>query len=270
MAPNGRRHHESKSASLLYRLVWVVTVSLCGLLWGCAGATRLPTRTKGPVGASIEKKEIDLSFLQVGVTHREEVASKLAAIDTSYSNPRLFWGRWSESRWGYWWIIAGGGAAEGEAKRIWHVQNILVVFDEDGTVTSKEVIKDNDALWLALHSYMLTAPPPPLDLSQPIRISIRPPNRREPKAILLSKDGMEFERRSSKRKKPNVQVSVLDVIRFRHVANWDKNPSATCHTLEFSEKTAFGRKIGFCTDAAGAGTLFQYLQQAGPPGMSWR
>ncbi len=234
------------------------------------GATRLPTRTAGPVGTSIEKKEIDLSFLQVGVTHREEVAKKLAAIDTSYSNPRLFWGRWGESRWGWWIFVVSQSGAGGGAARIWHVQNVLVAFDETGTVASKEMFKDNKALWQALHSHMLAAPPPPLDLSQPIRISIRPWDGVEPKAILLSKDGMEFERRPSKRKKPNMQLSALKVVRFSHVANWDKDPSETCHTLEFSEKTVFGKKISFCADAAGVGTLFQYLQEAGSPDMSWR
>ena len=180
-------------ASWLYRFVCVATLCFCALLWGCVGATRLPTRTTGPAGASIEKKEIDLSFLQVGTTHREEVATKLAAIDTSYSNPRLFWGRWSESRWAA-WVIAGQGSGGG---RIWHVQNILVAFDEDGTVTSKEMFKDNDALWRALHSHMLTAPPPPLDLSQPIRISIRTLKHREPKAILLRVLGNLSKHRSA-------------------------------------------------------------------------
>jgi len=58
-----------------------------------------------PAGTRIHPKEIDLTFLQAGATQRDEVAHQLAAIDTSYDNPRLFWGRWSESRWdtgGFW------------------------------------------------------------------------------------------------------------------------------------------------------------------------
>jgi len=73
---------------------------LCALLCGCIGATRLPVRVVTPAGTRIHPKEIDLSFLQVGATQRDEVAHQLAAIDTSYDNPRLFWGRWGESRRG--------------------------------------------------------------------------------------------------------------------------------------------------------------------------
>jgi hypothetical protein len=260
-------------ACWLYRVGCGVTLFLCAVLWGCAGATRLPVRTQTPAGASIEKKEIDLAFVQVGTTHREEVANRLAAIDTSYSNPRLFWGRWSESRWGYWWLVVapclscGSGGAAGDAKRIWHVQNMLVTFDENGAVTGKELIKDDDALWRALHVHMVEAPPPPLDLSQPIRV---PLIGREPNAIVLSRDGMEFER--SKKGKRNVQLSALKVIRFRHGRTLDKktSPGVTCHTLEFSEKSSFGKKIRFCAAPAEVGTVFQYLQQAGSPAMSWQ
>jgi hypothetical protein len=250
----------------------LIAVSVCLFLWGCAGATRLPTRARSPLGTTIDKKEIDLGFLQVGTTHREEVANKLAAIDTSYSNPRLFWGRWSESRWGYWWVVAApctSNCAAGDAKRLWHVQNVLVAFGENGVVTSREMIKDDKALWQALHSRMVEAPPPPLDFSQPIRLVLL---SREPGTILLNKDGMEFEHAPSDGKKPNVQLSVLKVVRFSHGATRDKktSPGATCHALEFSERTVFGKKIKFCANADQVGTLFQYLQGIGPPGMKWQ
>jgi hypothetical protein len=105
--------------------------------------------------------------------------------------------------------------------------------------------------------------------TQPIRILLI---GSDPWAIYLSKDGMEFERRPSKRQKPNVRVSALKVIRFSQGATRDKktSPRATCHVLEFSEKTSYGKKIRFCANADQVGTLFQYLQQAGPPGMSWQ
>ena len=80
----------------------------CMLLTGCVGATRLPARSHGPEGANIKKDALDLSFLQAGTTQRADVIEKLQPIDTQYANPRLFWGRWSDSKWGYWWIVAGG------------------------------------------------------------------------------------------------------------------------------------------------------------------
>lgn len=68
---------------------------LAGLLacLGCIGATRLPARSHGPEGENIQKEELDLSFLQVGITRRDDVLSRLHAVDSGYSNPHLFWGR---------------------------------------------------------------------------------------------------------------------------------------------------------------------------------
>lgn len=266
---------EPRQVCWRHRARCLIVVSVCLFLWSCAGATRLPARARSPLGATLEKNKIDLAFLQVATTRREEVATKLAAIDTSYSNPRLFWGRWSESRWGYWWVVVApcsgicAGASGGDAKRIWHVKNVLVAFDENGVVTSTETIKDDDALWRALHSRMVGAPPPALDFSQPIRLSLL---SREPSAILLNKDSMEFEHSTSKRNKPNVRLSALKLARFSHGATRDKKTSAgsTCHALEFSEKTAFGKKIKFCANAEQVGTLFQYLQTTGPLEMKWQ
>ena len=105
------------------------------LFSGCAGATRLPARTRGPAGDDLQVKQLDLAFLDASGTQRQEVLSRLSSVDTSYANPRLFWGRWSDSKWGYWWFMAGGTSAAGDAKRIWHVHNLLVSFDENGATT---------------------------------------------------------------------------------------------------------------------------------------
>jgi hypothetical protein len=59
-----------------------------------------------------------MAFLEAASMHREEVTSKLANIDTGYKDPRLFWGRWADSKWGYWGFVAGGNSGAGDAKRI--------------------------------------------------------------------------------------------------------------------------------------------------------
>lgn len=239
----------------------------CSVLTGCVGATRLPTRSLGSGGAKIPQKELDLNFLQVGVTQRDEVAHQLAAVDTAYSNPRLFWGRWSESRWGYWWIVGMpcNNCMAGDANRKWHAKNLLVVFDQKGAVATKETVGD-DRVWAALHSRLLEAQSPPLDFSQPVRVSLA---NADPTAILLTRDSMEFER-GPKRNQVNVQIPVTQVVRFAHRRMDNKNsPSMTCHALEFSEKTAFGKKVKFCAEASQIGMLFEYLQETGPPSMKW-
>jgi len=247
----------------------LILAANCVLLCGCVGATRLPARSMGPAGAKIEPKEIDLSFLQVGTTGREEVTHQLAAIDTAYSNPRLFWGRWSESRWGYWWVVGWpcNGCMAGDANRKWHVRNLLVTFDENGVVTSKTMVGD-DRIWPELHSELVRANPPSLDLSQPIRVSL---TSGDPGAILLGTEFMEFERRADSGK-PNVKVAVRDLIRFRHSAKVEKKTAnaITCHALELSQKSTFGSKVKFCGEANQIGILFQYLQQVAPAAMNWQ
>jgi len=114
------------------RITSVLTLCFCALLCSCVGATRLPVRATGPAGA-LQPRAIDLNFVQTGFTQREEVAHQLAAVDTTYSNPRLFWARWSESRWGYWWVVGMpcNSCIAGDAHRKWHFKNFLVAFDEN-------------------------------------------------------------------------------------------------------------------------------------------
>lgn len=251
-----------------HRITSVITLCFCALLCSCVGATRLSVRATGPAGA-LQPRAIDLNFVQTGSTQRDEVAHQLAALDTTYSNPRLFWARWSESRWGYWWVVGMpcNSCMAADAHRKWHFKNFLVAFDENGLATTRDTITDDKLLWRTLHSRLLQAPPPPLDLSQPIRISL---TEADPIAILLSQDQMEFVRLDQVG--PNVQVPVRNLIRFRHTGTILGNktaPGPTCHELEFPEKTIFGKKIKFCATPDQVGILFQYLQQAASPAMKW-
>lgn len=244
----------------------VIAIFFCTFLCGCVGATRLPVRAKGPSG-SLQKKEIDLNFVRVGTTRREEVINQLGAISTGYSNSRLFWGRWIESKWGYWWVVGApcNNCMGGDAHRKWHVQNFLVAFDEKGLVVSRQKLGDNEGFWQALHSHILESQPAALDFSKPIRI---PLSTNEPNALLLSQDSIEFER-GLDRGEPKILVPVANVVRFSH-RKASLNLNFTCHILELSEKTAFGKKIKVCAEADQIGTLFQYLQQAGSRTMLWQ
>ena len=235
----------------------------------CFGATRLPTRVVNPVGTKISPKEIDLEFLQLGVTQRDEVAHQLALVDTTYDNPRLFWGRWSESRWGYWWILGMpcDNCMAGNAGRMWRMKNVLVSFDQNGLLSRKDMIGD-DKIWQALHARIAEIQPPLLDLSQPVRISLTTP---DPISIELNPDTMEFLR-PEESNKASVEVMVRKLVRFRHspIGEQTPSPSISCHNLEFSEKTTLGKKIWFCAEANQIGILFEYLQQVAPPTMNWR
>ncbi len=237
---------------------------------GCVGATRLPVRSRGPEGTSIQKNEMDLSFLQSGSTSREDVVSKLHAIDTAYSNPRLFWGRWSQSKWGYWWIVAGGGpggggGVAGDAARIWHVHNLLVTFDEKGVMQTQKVVDDDHTLWRTLHSEL--ANQPPLDLSEPITLSL---GNADPPTLTLSKDAIHVERRKAEK---SFDVSPLKVTRFSHhkygPEGHASSAATSCHKLHLAEKTRSGKSFSFCAKPGDVAIMFQYLHEYGAAKMSW-
>jgi len=248
----------------LHHLATAAFALSAAILSGCAGATRLPLRAKGPTGETLQSQQLDLSFLDAPGTRRQEVLGRLRSVDTSYSNPRLFWGRWSESKWGYWWFIAGGYSAAGDAKRIWHVHNLLVTFDENGTVSKRTLIDDDKSLWGELQTRLAVGPE--LDLSELIPLEVSSP--RNLTKIILAKDSVELLRCKGKRRV--LQISPQEIVRFSH-----SRPDArdhlgiTCHTLHLAEKTEWGKSIYLCTTPANVVAIFQYLQQAGPPTMRW-
>src|SRR5438270_13506086 len=102
-AEGGRKSHPARrNVKSLHQLaVLSSTLSLSVFLAGCVGATRVPSKSRGPDGEALQSKKLDLAFLDTSGMQREEVVRRLGSVDTAYSNPRLFWGRWSDSKWGY-------------------------------------------------------------------------------------------------------------------------------------------------------------------------
>jgi hypothetical protein len=248
----------------------IVANIFCALvLSGCVGATRLPERANGPTGTTIQKNDIDLAFLQVGTTRREEVASKLNRIDTGYSSPRMFWGRWSESKWGHWVIIVTPGGAGGNAGRNWRVHNLVVSFDENGVMQSEDLVDGEKDLENELRVQL--AKVPALDLSQPVPIKLTPsvnaggnPVCGRMEEMTLTQDAMLMGKLGT------VEISPLNVARISYERFYGSPRSdAICHSLHFAEKTPLRKRIMFCTSAANLATVLRYLQQAGSPNMRW-
>ena len=274
------------SLSILAPICCVLALS------GCVVAPmRLPSRTKGQTGTTLEKNDIDLTFLQAGITRREDVVNKLSPIDSGFSSPGLFWGRWSESNWGVggFGLIPGGG---GSAERIWHVHNLLVRFDENGLMQAKELTDDGKVVDRELRAQLAKASP--LDLSQAVLITTAHGVYEYGRSlqgdltdITLTKDGMLLSGKEISTSRfrhnvnyfPVVKVPLLKVERISYADNADAG--RICHVLHLTEKIPIrsqtgqymgqdmGKKILVCTSAADLQTIFKYLQQAGPPNMRW-
>ena|SRR5437016_14058521 len=129
----------------------------------------------------------------------------------------MFWGRWSESKWGHWVILAAPGGAAGDAGRNWHMHNLLLSFDENGVMQSKDFIDGEKNLERELHTRLAKAPP--LDLSQPVPFRLTPRVDATGKPLYgqiemtLTKDGMLVHGTT---KPLLVEISPLNVARISY------------------------------------------------------
>lgn len=232
----------------------------------CVGATRIPTRQRGSSGQQFDGKGFDPSIVQPGATTRQEVLVKFSMINTGYDDPHLFWGRWARSQWGYWWIVVapspngGGGAGAGDAKRIWHVHNLLITFDDKGVVTGTQLLGDTAQLWRELNKH--AAGLPPADATQSISLygKVR---------IALSSERVEAVRIG--RKTTTVRVTPGKIIRIAHngPGNKSNSPGSSCHVLYLSEKTTLGNKFRFCSEGPTLIATLRYLHRYGSPNIEW-
>lgn len=113
------------------RLLAVLLVFICIFLTGCL-PINFATKVE-PVTGAILKSEPDTSVIRVGVTTRAEITQQFAAFDTGWKGERLFLGRWLRSRV---WVAPLYGS--------WPGHNLVVEFDEKGTVTRYQVLSDQE------------------------------------------------------------------------------------------------------------------------------
>jgi hypothetical protein len=157
--------------------------------------------------------------------------------------------------------LGGGPDAAGDAKRIWHVKNLLVAFDDNGVMQKRGVIDKDQTLCRELHAY--AAQMPALHLSQPRSLVLDSASH----SVLIHQDYLEV----AAKKKGLVRVSSSSIVRLEHASSKNKRRSIglTCHTLHFSEKTAVGHKLNLCGNAEMVMTLFEFFQQTAPKTMQW-
>jgi len=134
----------------------------------------------------------------------------------------------------------GGNSAAGDAKRVWHVHNLLVSFDENGMVQNKKVFSEDRALWLELHTRLADAPP--LDLAQPLAIKALGPGKLQ--TITLGKDSIEFD--LPRAKTAHFEVRPQAILRISHDWVTPANPGVTCHMFYLAEKSPAGKRVSFC------------------------
>jgi hypothetical protein len=126
-----RENHARMTRMQPTLLLAILPFFICIFLTGCI-PLNFATKVK-PVTGAILESEPDTSVIRVGVTTRAEITQQFAAFDTGWKGERLFLGRWLRS--GVWVAPLYGS---------WPGHNLVVEFDEKGTVTRYQMLSDQE------------------------------------------------------------------------------------------------------------------------------
>lgn len=118
------------------KLLSILPVFICVFLTGCI-PIKVATRVKSVTGATLES-EPDTSVIRVGVTTRTEITQQFGAFDIGWKGERLFLGRWLRS--------GVGVAPMPRTDRSWAGHELVVEFDEKGTVSRYQVLSNKEFL----------------------------------------------------------------------------------------------------------------------------
>jgi hypothetical protein len=231
---------------------------------GCiAFPTKLPNRIRSNGGLQLQKRDVDFTFIKVGTTRRDEIVTKLAAIDVG-SPAQFFWGRWGESSWG----VVGGAVygsdpseVMGGSGRHWHFHNLLVKFDDRGVAEEQLTIDDDETLWQQLLAYSRRLPMTPT--VETMRI---PSTDKKYTEIVLSAETIQF-RGSKPGSNMILHFPSPALIHFR--PHFQKVPGRTelaCYALEVDDPSAEVRsKANFCTSGQQLAQIVAYLDRLPAP-----
>jgi hypothetical protein len=243
----------------------VAVLLLCVAAVGClAFPSKMTMRRYGSGGTSLQNKDVDLGFIQVGVTTRDEISKKLGAIDVN-APTRFFWGRWVESSWG---VVGGSLPLSSSAApvvggtRHWRYRNVLVQFNERGIATEQRAIDNDEVLWRQLIGYMRESHTPwP---SETIRV---PSTERTDSYAILSSDGIQLKAPNKKNSLTVTLPSPVTVhLRPRFRPQTLSTPELTCFEMNIAD-AGVGQKRSFksCASARQFLAILAYLDHLPTP-----
>jgi len=230
----------------------------------CAGCLVVPMRVRTSTkGASTESREpVNLEFIQKGVTSREEIAQKLAWMDTGVKENGLFIGRWSDSRWGVAWIAVSYYSTTGGWNRKWNNHDLLIEFDSAGVVREYRVFSDKQ-LAAELSEWAERNDGQSLDLSKPIEVLT------DQDQILLGSDSFERRELHGKGKHnfsvPPSQITSLTLSPVTpdsgSAGGATPDPNKVRLTFHFAKKTRAGNKLTIRTEMPTVVLAHKYIAQ---------
>jgi hypothetical protein len=215
-------------------------------------------------------KKLDLDFIQVGTTTREEVGQKLGWIDTGLRDDRLFVGRWADSSWGVAWAAGGPYAAAGGWNRVWKTHNLVLDFDEKGVVQQMSFVPDKDIL-RTLSARVSQEPNHSLDLSTPIEVPVEyiRQGKRFLGTLILGRDTLQFLEEPGVKESYDFRTSPENMSHLsmghRVVSDsLDPHPGNVVVTIHFKQSTSVGSKMNVRVDLPTTMTIVKYIAQTQP------
>jgi hypothetical protein len=223
-------------------------------LTGCIVAPIPMTKRVEAPGEASGRTAPNLSLLHPGQSTRKDVSEKLSVIDTGYTGEDLFFGRWVSSGSGWVWMIAGDNTGEGGYWRNWRVHNLLVTFDDNGTLKDFNDVDDKRVLKTLAN---LSATQPRINQDAlPTEMQIR--RRRVPVSMALEPDSVVFDHPYEP--KIHLRIAPTQVASLRLLRPHHPDPTRLEMRMDFHNRTALGRKIQFAISPADAVRFTQYLQ----------
>lgn len=236
---------------------------------GCIAPIPMTKRTSGPAG-TIEKKKIDLKFLQPGKTTRDEVIQELAWVDSGIKEEHLFVARWASSGSGWVWLGPDDCGAplcrDLGPYRNWTVHNLIVDFDDAAIVKSTRDVPTPELAgsleaWIALASAQPAEMPTPVELNA---YQLRPSSPIATARLVLSSDSFEY--RDSRKPKKNFLIRA-GAIKSIASGSDDQPRSAlslgqVAVSIVFREGTPAGKHISLKTSPPDLLVLIKYVHAA--------
>jgi hypothetical protein len=233
-------------------------IALCLALL-CSGCILVPVRvpTKTRTASAELKRKADVSFIQVGVTTRDEVQQNLGWIDTGLDGP-LFLGRWAQSSWGVVWGVGGYAGAAAGWQRGWTLHNLLIDFDDQGVVRQISTFPGQEILEVLASRF----PPDaghPAEPGKPVDVPVEYLRGGQKYSGTLSVGGETLAFHGDPQARAgqafDFHTPAANVIRLSPGQAASSTPGhleKLALTIHFREKTTVGRKFNMRVDMHGA------------------
>ena len=238
---------------------------LCACVLCCVIPVRTPVKSKNASGQT--GKRLDLEFIQLGATTREEIDQKLGWIDVGLKDDKIFLGRWADSSWGVAWAIGGGYNGAAGWNRIWSIHNLVLYLNEKGIVQQKFLIPDTEII-NTLSVLTLRDPGRSLNLSVPIELPVEYVRSTKHIAgtLVLSKNEFMFlgRRETGSKVAYDFKTSPQNIRHLgmrKRVASDSENPENVSVKIHFKQHISVGNEMTVQMNLPATMTLLMYTQQ---------